>query len=176
MCSPFPVSKLNSDLNNLPSYSPLLFNYASMTNGSPSSTNLDSSTKRTFTFNTYFTGLSQENYFKTQAVVTPTIIDNNHIEWTPTEVEGFGNLLLVIKLIPGGIYKFITSKNNTGIQYISLSFYKVDGTYIKKIPLSLYEELSIPQNAYYTVLSIVMKNVTVGTTYTVKGSVLAYRN
>ena len=122
-----------------------------LTLGAPSSTEFSNATKRTFTDGTYIIGLTLNNYYMTTPVVSHSVSENRvTIE---TSAKAYGLAIPIVGLIPQQNYTFSCDKVSGAI---GVSYFEQDGTFISNTVTSQTSiVLTVPQNAYYTLLHFV---------------------
>ena len=141
----------NEDTTLYAKWSENIFNYYGRSQAYPSNSNLSNTTKRTWTENTYVTGIADDNYYMggTSRVssysITPTRI-------TVTSGCGYG-IVFPMLLNPNHTYRY--TQDSTSTTTPSLVFYASDGTYIGGnggiIP---NKDFTIPNNVHWTLISI----------------------
>ena len=131
-----------------------------VTESYPSSTNLENTTKRTFTPNTYVVGLAYNNYFY------PNNIYRNSINITDNSVtfngkNGYG-LAYPLILTAGETYTLsynATSDSESGVPHVNIQFYLEDGTRIgnsDNLNNTGFNQIvfEVPSNTYYSVITL----------------------
>lgn len=133
---------------------------SNVTESYPSSTNLENTTKRTFTPNTYVVGLAYNNYFY------PNNINRNSINITDNSVtfngtNGYG-LAYPLMLTAGETYTLsynATSNSESGVPHVNIQFYLEDGTRIgnsDNLNNTGFNQIvfEVPSNTYYSVITL----------------------
>ena len=124
---------------------------ASRTLGTPSSTNTDSSTARTFNTSTYVVGIASNNYYD-PSYVSGVSLGENSITQNSTRGYGTG---IPMELEAGATYELFRYSTDESA-YNGVSFYTSSGVYIGVEGSDMEEgtslEFTVPSNAKYSVL------------------------
>lgn len=126
-----------------------------LTQGYPSNTNSDKSTKRTFTIGTYIVGLTRNNVYIPSNVISSNITKNS-ISFKNNNQSGYG-VSVPFLLTVGKTYTVSCKADNNFYPAIGITYYKEDGTLIsytesEVITNNPVKSFTVPENTYYTLI------------------------
>lgn len=125
-----------------------------LTQGYPSNTNFDNSTKRTFTIGTYIVGLSRNNYYS-EGYIKTVNVSKNRISFKL--LGGWFGVSVPCLLTVGKTYTFSCKTDNNHGTNIGISYYKENGELISFTDVlgntnNIVKSFTVPENTYYTLI------------------------